>query len=186
MLREYQVLWGPRGRKVLFGSLPFSGIHTPYRLSSSPRHTVLIQVNNGSHVAKSGSYLSPHLTQYVNNISHSCSFPPSWKTSFTWLLGGHSCFTSCLTVTPFKSSVLALLQLSKLWTSSTSELSPWTLLSSPFSLSDPTSFQGFKYHLFKITPQYLPPPTIFPLNSKAFMQRPTWHFHLQVQQASHT
>lgn len=32
------------------------------------------------------------------------------------------------------------------------------LFSSPFSLSVPTSFQGFKYHLLQITPQYPPLP----------------------------
>ena len=39
-------------------------------------HTVLIQDNNDSHIVESRSCLSPHLAQYVSDISHSCSFPP--------------------------------------------------------------------------------------------------------------
>lgn len=88
--------------------------HSLQALILTSPHTVLIQDNNDSHTAESGSCLGPPLAQYVSNISHSYSFPPYWKTFFTWLLGGHSCFTSCLVVTPFKSSVLTLLYLPKL------------------------------------------------------------------------
>lgn len=115
-------------------------------------------------------HVSPHLAQYVSSISHSGSFPPSQKTFFTWLPRGHSCFTSCLMVTPFKSSVLALLYLPKFWTSGPS---PWTLGSSPLFRSNPAALQGSTYQLLPITPHYLSLPVIFPLNSKAFIQQPT-------------
>lgn len=77
MLQEYKILQDPRGRKILFG--PFHSLlytlHTDFILTTP--QTYFVKVNNGAHVAKSGSCLIPHLAQHVSNISYSCSFPLS-------------------------------------------------------------------------------------------------------------